>query len=327
MKTWDFTRSNGPTNLKLKGKRPPFKWAGGKDRMFNRYNHSGFFPDSDINVFVDVFAGSACVSKWVRKNNPDAVIIINDSCSELMNMFRYMQSPTYSMFEKEYLNHVNAYANFSNVESRKKYYYDLRNQYALTPNSMNPIQHAAALLYMLQTGFNGIWQTSKNFNNRYASPAGLMTWKPNGKLFDLSSVQSFAKFLDTCVITDQDFEQTQAYFGKGTWFYADPPYRKSFAQYKSTKTQEFTDEDQVRLIEFLKSASKAGSFCALSNRESFDQDYDACVDKNNHITAGWFADKFDDTWNCRFFRTKYTAGRNNSGYGSKAVEVLIRNYS
>ncbi len=327
MKTWDITKSNGPTKLRLKAARPPFKWAGGKDRMFARYNHSGFFPDSDINVFVDVFAGSGCVSKWVRKNYPDAVIIINDSCSELMSMFRYMQSPTYAMFEKEYLKHVAAYANFSNVESRKKHYYELRNRYALQPNSMNPIEHGAALLYMLQTGFNGIWQTSKNFNHRYASPAGLMTWLPNGKLFDIYRVKSFAQFLDTCVITDQDFEQTQAYFGEQTWFYADPPYRQSFAKYKSAKDQYFTDEDQFRLIEFLKSASNAGSFCSLSNRESFENDFDACVDQNNHITAGWFANKFDDSWNCRYFKTKYTAGRNNVGSGSNAVEVLIRNYA
>ena len=327
MKTWDITKSNGPTELRLKGTRPPFKWAGGKDRMFARYNHSGFFPNSDVNIFVDVFAGSGCISKWVRKNYPDAVIVLNDSCAELMNMFRYMQSPTYAMFEKEYLKHVNAYANFSNVDSRKRHYYDLRNRYALNPDSMNPIEHAAALLYMLQTGFNGIWQTSKNFNYRYASPAGLMTWKPNGRLFDIESVKSFSKFLDTCVIMDQDFEKTQAYFGEGSWLYADPPYRKSFAKYKSTRVPGFTEDDQVRLIEFLKDASRAGSWCALSNRESLNQDFNEVKFLGMTINEGWFADKFDDSWNCRYFRTQYTAGRNNLGDGSKAVEVLIRNYS
>ena len=54
MKTWDITKSNGPTELRLKGTRPPFKWAGGKDRMFARYNHSGFFPNSDVNIFVEI---------------------------------------------------------------------------------------------------------------------------------------------------------------------------------------------------------------------------------------------------------------------------------
>ena len=192
---------------------------------------------------------------------------------------------------------------------------------------MNPIEHAAALLYMLQTGFNGIWQTSKNFNYRYASPAGLMTWKPNGRLFDIESVKSFSKFLDTCVIMDQDFEKTQAYFGEGSWFYADPPYRKSFAKYKSTRVPGFTEDDQVRLIEFLKDASRAGSWCALSNRESLNQDFNEVKFLGMTINEGWFADKFDDSWNCRYFRTQYTAGRNNLGDGSKAVEVLIRNYS
>ena len=88
---------------------------------------------------------------------------------------------------------------------------------------MNPVEQAAALYYMLQTGFNGIWQTSKNFNFRYASPAGLMTWKHPGKLFDLQKTRKWAEFIDTCVLMSGDFEATAAFFGKGNWFYADPP--------------------------------------------------------------------------------------------------------
>ena len=79
MKSWDYLNTQ-PATLAHKASRPPFKWAGGKDRMFTRYNHSGFFPSEDVQIFVDVFAGSGCVSKWVRRNYPDAVIIINDSC-------------------------------------------------------------------------------------------------------------------------------------------------------------------------------------------------------------------------------------------------------
>ena len=323
MKTWDSIPKTQVHKTARRTKRPPFKWAGGKDRMFVKYATSGFFPKDDVGIFVDVFAGSGCASRWIRETYPDAVIVLNDQCAELMNMFRYMQSPTYAMFEKEYISHVNAYANFTNVESRKKYYYELRNRYALASNSMNPIEQAAALLFMLQTGFNGIWQTSKNFNYRYASPAGLMTWKPNGSVFSIPAVRNFSQFLDTCVIMAQDFEKTQAYFGKDSWFYADPPYRKSFARYKSAG--EFTDVDQVRLINFLHDAHNSGAKCALSNRESLTAD--EIPDYDTTIAEGWFADKFNDDWNCKYFNTKYTAGRHNKGPGAKAVEVLIRNYA
>ena len=58
--------------------------------------------------------------------------------------------------QKEYEKHVQAYASYVNPDDRKKYYYNLRDTYALHPQLMNPIEQAAALFYMLKTGFNGV---------------------------------------------------------------------------------------------------------------------------------------------------------------------------
>ena len=84
------------------------------------------------------------------------------------------------------------------------------------------------------------------------------------------------------------------------------------------------DVDQRRLIDFLKDAHNSGAKCALSNRESIDES--EIPSGFLSIAEGWFADKFNDDWNCKYFKTKYTAGRHNKGPGAKAVEVLIRNY-
>ena len=119
-----------------------------------------------------------------------------------------------------------------------------------------------------------------------------------------------------------DFEKTQAFFGKGNWFYADPPYRKSFAKYNSAGV--FSDTDQVRLCKFLNDAHQSKCLVSLSNREIVGSNWTPEV---GTITNGWFADKFNDDWNCKYFNTKYTAGRHNKGTGAKAVEVLIRNYA
>ena len=235
---------------------------------------------------------------------------------------RHMKKAHYQNFEKSYLHHVKkGYANLKTTEDRKKYYYGLRDQYALHPDSMNPVQQAAALYYLLQTGFNGIWQTSENFNFRYATSAGLMTWKHPGRLFDVARLRKFAEFIDTCILMNGDFEKTQAFFGKGNWFYADPPYRRSFAKYNSAGV--FSDTDHERLCTFLNDAHKSGCLVAMSNREIFPQGWTAMPFT---ITDGWFADKFNDDFSCKYHLVKYTAGRHNHGTGAKSIEVLIKNY-
>jgi len=319
MKNWKYLKSN-QSKMATRGLKTPFKWAGSKNRMFDRYLSSGFFSSKEPKVFIDMFAGTGIVGQWIATNYPNTTIVLNETCDEIINMYKMMQKTTYPQFEAEYKKHVASYASFSTVEDRKKHYYSIRNQYALNYQTMSSTEQAAALFYMLQTGFNGIWQTSDNFNNRYASPAGVMTWKPNGKLFDLSRIRKYSEYLDRCVLLSGDFEKTSCFMGSDSWFYADPPYRVSKAKYASAGS--FTDFDHVRLCDFLKSAHKSGDLAALSNRE------DAGVDDHQGATGpisdGWFADKFNDDWNVNYYSVKYTAGRHNKG--QKGNEVLIKNY-
>lgn len=323
MKTWDYIKQQQLQLIsRCRPEKPPFKWAGGKNRMFKKYHLAGFFPAGEPDLFVDMFAGSACVAQWVKVNYPNAGIVLNEGCEELIIMYQQMKKANYSNFEKEYSRHVtNGYSKFTSPGDRKKYYYSLRDQYALHAYSMNPTEQAAALFYLLQTGFNGIWQTSENFNFRYATSAGLMTWKCPGKLFDLSRIKKFSEFLDTCILMNGDFEKTQAFFGEGNWFYADPPYRKSFAKYNSAGV--FSDTDHVRLCDFLNDAHNVGCLVSMSNREIFSPGW---VPEIGTITKGWFADKFNDDFNCKYHKVKYTAGRHNHGTGAKSIEILIKNY-
>ena len=325
MKNTEYNKTPREITLRQKSDRPPFKWAGGKDRMFKKYHLSGFFPEDSIETFVDCFAGSTCVSQWVRKNYPEAKIIINDKCKELIDMYRYMQAPTWSYFENELKIHFQNYANLS-VNDRKSYYYDLRNKYALESGQLTPIQQASSLYYLLITGFNGIWQTSQRFNYRYATPAGLQTMKTTGSCFDMNKIKKFSEFISTVILSSDDFEDTGVYSGPKTWYYADPPYRCSFSRYNSAG--EFTDSDQLRLTEFLNNCSESGSLCTLSNREPYDFEHaqNEATAADGTVEKGWFADKFDDDWNVTFFGTKYTAGRHNHGKGAKGTEVMIKNY-
>ncbi len=301
------------------GDRVPFKWAGAKNRMFKKYMQRGFFPKKDPKIFVDMFAGTGTVGRWIADNYPNTTVVLNETCDEIISMYKQLKTKNYQSFIKEYTKHVKAYANYSTVDDRKKHYYGLRNQYALSYQNMSPAEQAASLFYMLQTGFNGIWQTSDNFNNRYASPAGLMTWKPNGELFNISRIKKYSEYIDRCVLLNDDFETTSCFMGSDTWFYADPPYRVSKAKYASAG--DFTDDDQKRLCKFLNDAHNANDICAMSNRETKTEPMGKEV---GTIKEGWFADKFNDDWNVSYYDVRYTAGRHNLGLRGK--EVLIKNY-
>lgn len=321
MKDWKkIPKQKNPKQIS-RPKPAPFKWAGSKNKMFKKYYSCGFFPQEEPNVFVDMFSGSGCVSLWVKQNYPNVDIVINDKCLELTSMLKGMKANTYSQFESEYMKHVtNGYANKS-IKYRKQYYYDLRNKYTHGYNSMSSIEQSGALFYMLQTGFNGIWQTSKNFNFRYATACGIMTWKHPGKLFDLSRIREYAQFIDSCTILSNDYQKTTSYIKKGTWFYADPPYRSSKGTYKSAGN--FTDSNQEALCDFLNIAHTAGCKIALSNREIINDEW---VPSEEEIDVGWFADKFNNDFNVTYHKVKYTAGRHNRGAGARSTEVLIKNY-
>ena len=96
------------------------------------------------------------------------------------------------------------------------------------------------------------------------------------------------------------------YSGNGTYFYADPPYRDSIVEYDGN----FSDVEQVRLAQFLKDASAAGSWFSESNKEigdSFWQNLFPSPEYTIHDVSA-----------------RYTAGRGTSVLNVK--EVLITNF-
>ena len=56
---------------------------------------------------------------------------------------------------------------------------------------------------------------------------GIVIIPKNNPNVDLDRIRNFAQFIDTCSVTSDDYKKTAKYAKKGTWFYADPPYRAS----------------------------------------------------------------------------------------------------
>ena len=80
MKTWDYMKTNQTASAQtekaiIAPNRPPFKWAGSKNRMFKKYVLSGFFPKEEPDLFVDMFAGTGAVSIWVKRKSQIQILL------------------------------------------------------------------------------------------------------------------------------------------------------------------------------------------------------------------------------------------------------------
>lgn len=280
--------------------KPPFKWTGGKNRMRDQYRDIFAPPDGNIDTFVDMFCGACSVSLWVAENYPDTKIVLNDFNSELMELYRVFQEE-YEPFEKQYLANVNKLLPMEHAD-RKKFYYEVREKYCHHWEENPTWENAADLFFMMRINFNGMWKAYHKCNGRYSTPPGTLTQKD--KFFKVDEIRKFKSFLDKCELRSGDFGELTEWMKPGTYYYADPPYRDSIVEYKDA----FSEEDQIRLAEFLKEADSAGCWFSESNKEIGDGFWE--------IHLGEY--KIHD------MSAKYTAGRGKTLKNVK--EVLITNF-
>jgi DNA adenine methylase len=157
----------------------------------------------------------------------------------------------------------------------------------------------------MKTGFNGIFQLNINTNNRYGTPSGLLNQKD--KVYEKEVVEWWHNNLQTASVLSGDWTDAVSYSNDEPehFIFLDPPYRGSFTSYG----QAFSDDDQNKLLDYVKSKKQSDVF--LCNRDVEDGFYD---------NTGLLVDKFPVT---------YTAGRRKKteeGFEAKpATEVLIRN--
>lgn len=272
---------------------PLFKWTGSKQRLLEQYAPH-FFPNK-ITRFVDLFAGALTTTLWVEQWRPGVDFVINDFNSELIHLYQTLVTNENEVIT-EWRKCVSTWLPLSK-EDRKKFYYELREEYCHKFLTISDTRMSGILLFMMQVNFNGMWLTYKNCNNRYSTAPGTCT--QGVKFFDESRIRRVSYVLKKCTITNGDFENVDV--RDGDYIYADPPYRDSAVDYQGG----FIENDQVRLAKFL--TSHNGDF-AYSNKEIGDDFYEVNFP------------------GCKIHKifTKYTAG-----YGDSVIdaqEVLITNF-
>lgn len=272
--------------------KPLFTWAGGKTKVMKHY--SPFIPTSFDNYCEPFFGGGAMFVYVMNQYSPKNVWI-NDINSDIISIYQCVKSH-YDEFILR-LNDLESKFLPLTKEDRKKLYYEIRLSHAYDYESWSKPYESSTLYFLMKTGFNGIYQLNRNTNGRYGTPSGLLNQKDG--IYDRGVIKWWRDALQNVTITSEDWADVQ--LSGNTFYFYDPPYRDSFADYGNG----FSDDDLMKLIRFAERQDKV----FIANR-----------DDNN-----WFRDK--TSLDFHHFDITYTAGRRkktDDGFkAKKAREILL----
>jgi DNA adenine methylase len=274
--------------------KPLFIWAGGKTKVLKHY--APFMPSSFETYYEPFFGGGAMFVHVMNTYHPKNVVI-NDINDDVVNIYRSIRND-YDEFVLR-LNELEDQYIPLNKEDRKKLYFGIRHQHAYDYESWSKPFEAATLYFLMKTGFNGIYQLNQNTNGRYGTPAGLLNQKD--EVYNRDILKWWHDVLQSVTIKSGDWKDAVTNDPNGFFFF-DPPYRDSFADYGNG----FGDEALTSLLDF----ADAQNLVFVANRAD----------------DAWF-DNQSRSMQVHYFDITYTAGRRKKtedGFSAKkAREILL----
>jgi len=274
--------------------KPLFIWAGGKTKVLKHY--APFMPTAFETYYEPFFGGGAMFVHVMNTYQPKNVVI-NDINSDVVNIYKAIKTDLIE-FQQRLDSLESQYLPLSK-DDRKKFYFDTRHLHAWNYQEWSPTFEAATLYFLMKTGFNGIYQLNKNTNGRYGTPAGLLNQKD--KVYDRDVLNWWHNALQNVTIKSGDWKDAVENDPNGFFFF-DPPYRDSFADYGNG----FGDEALTSLLDF----ADAQNLVFVANRADDD----------------WFDDQ-SRSMQVHYFDITYTAGRRKKtedGFAAKkAREILL----
>ncbi|GAA5138634.1 Dam family site-specific DNA-(adenine-N6)-methyltransferase [Thalassotalea piscium] len=222
------------------------KWAGSKYNIIE--NIKSALPPS--KKLIECFAGSCSV--FINTNYES--YLINDLNEDLVNLFMCVKENP-EVFVKE------ARVLFTSCNNNEKQYYELRNEFNQSPDSL---RKSALFLYLNRHGYNGLcrYNQSGGFNvpfGRYIAPVF-----PEEALYYFALKSKKAKF------TAEHFSRTFARARKGNVLFCDPPYAKysETAKFTAYTKNGFSYKEQAQLASLAEKASQRGVGVIITNHDT-----------------------------------------------------------
>ncbi|MBU3146619.1 DNA adenine methylase [Clostridium sp. CF012] len=218
----------------------PIIWMGGKSKLVNTI--VPMIPEH--KTYIEPFGGAG----WIlfgKEPTVSKLEVLNDFDCNLINFWDVVKN-----------NHAELIKSFDYTLVSRKVFERYKEKYKLN-NYKDNIERAHIFYYLLKAGFAG-----KMTGNSFGTGKG----KLNGLRLDKleNDINNAYERLKNVTIENKSFEDLfRIYDGKQTYYFLDPPYRKT-AQYPVGK---FTDEQYSLLAECCKNME--GKFLLTINDDKF----------------------------------------------------------
>ena len=298
--------------------RPFLKWAGGKAQLLNEFHQR--LPEEvktgKITRYAEPFIGGGAFFLSLNRNYAFERCMICDVNEELILTYDVIKKAVNQLIEN--LCMLESEYRSKDERGKKLLYYEVRDEFNRKLPQINfqrfgPewTELAARIIFLNRTCFNGLFRV--NQKGKFNVPFGKYK---NPEICNSENLNNVSALLKTTRIVSGDFTRCRTFVDDTTFVYFDPPYRplnqtSSFTSY--TKSG-FSDNDQVRLVEFFRELDRKGAKVMLSNSDPRNQD----------PNDTFFDDHFSD-----FTIERVPANRvinSNGARRGKINELIITNY-
>lgn len=224
---------------------PVFKSAGGKRRMLRH-----LLPRVPARYcrYYEPFAGGAALFFALA---PEAAVL-GDANHDLIALYDALAQDVEDVIGL--LGHLEA-------DHGEQRFYELRNDWnaRLFDGAGDQAAHAAAMLYLNRSCFNGLWRV--NQAGEFNAPFG--DGRPVS--IDRDNLRAASQLLQRAELRAGDFEDTLADIQAGDFAYLDSPYDGGFTSYTAGS---FGEDDQRRLAACARRLDDRGVHILLSNSDT-----------------------------------------------------------
>lgn len=305
--------------VKSQRAKPFLKWAGGKSQLLNDLVNrlpQKIKKTQKIKRYVEPFVGSGALFFKLKNNFQVDDSYLVDINRELIVGWKVIKNNPQELVKK--LNSLQNSYHRKTEEERKKFYYEIRDEYNKQMHHFNYSQYntewverATYLIFLNRTCFNGLFRV--NSKGEFNVPFGRYK---NPRICDKDNIMAVSATLENTKIQCMDFYRSEEWITQGSFVYLDPPYRpiSETAYFTGYSNQGFGEKEQKRLAEFFKEMDERGAYLMLSNSDPKNEDPE---------------DEFFDELYKGFYIQRVDAKRfincDASGRGP-IKELIIRNY-
>lgn len=230
--------------------KPFLQWVGGKREIILKYKK--YLP-TKFNTYYEPFLGGGAMFFYLKPQKA----FLNDNNLELINTYEGIRDNPDKVIkllkELKKRHSKELYMKIRGIDREINIFDDL-----------SKAEIAARMIYLNQTGFNGVYRVNKS--DQFNVPIGSSL---NRLICDEGTIRAGSEILKRIDIRREDFEKVLQEAQKGDFVYMDPPYFpvSKYSDFTRYTKEKFFKEDQERLKILIDKLTKKKVKVMLSNSD------------------------------------------------------------